>query len=493
LENIFVAGKSLNPEERSRIWVISFASLLIPYLFIGLLHYNTNQLVDTIISLFLFIAFFNSKQNSYWMALFFLLISPFGGIFSGDHPFVAIPVWERGIYFSEVFAVVALIKALQMPRVLSFKYFKISGIFLLANLVLSIPTSFVFGVSAYSFLYVLRNSIHVLYLFAFPLLLSTQEEWDQFFHYLFIIVIILFVNTILEQVLHYRLAFLLGAGSINSGFGHTLYKGDEVLRFSNSAGIALIAFVAALYQIVGKRQRFPRVLLFCVVYMIYFLTLLSATRGWILSLSTVLFFTVFFNARKMLSVGSVFFFILILITVVLLISNNDSLKAQYDNMLYRMSTLELLAEGDVTAGNTLSRLTSHADWVREGIALSPMFGVGFSEVFIEHIDPHTGNLNYILQGGFFGLACWILTGITFLLTLIHKVLSLPKDNPYRPSLNILIIFFIGLLIIHSSSVMLFFYFTHGDLAFAIYTFFAFCLFTMNIADRYTAYMNSSRT
>jgi hypothetical protein len=107
------SGKILESGRKVSIWVISFASLLIPYLFIGLLHYNTNQLVDTIISLFLLLPFsIPSKTATGWpyfppnkhLAVIFLAI-----------PFVAIPVWERGIYFSEVFAVVALIKALQMP------------------------------------------------------------------------------------------------------------------------------------------------------------------------------------------------------------------------------------------------------------------------------------------------------------------------------------------------------------------------------------------
>ncbi len=481
-------GQRIRTGQSKRLWLFQAAQLLVPFLLIGLIHYNTNQIVDAILSLFLFIAFLNSKRNSYWLAFFFLLVNPFGGVFSGEHPLIVLPAWGRGILFSEAFAVVAFLKALVTPSRLSYKHFRIPGLILLVNILMSIPTTLVFGVSAYSFLLIMRNCIHVLYLFAFPRLLSTDEEWGQFFNFLYIIVIAIFVNVMLEQLLHFKLAFLMGASSVGSGFGEILYGGDETLRFSNSANIALIALLSSLCFLASGNRRFPRVFLIANVFIVYFLTLMSATRGWILSLSFILFFSVLFNLRKMVRFGTVVFLVVLLIVANILILNSPRFASQYENMLYRMSTLQLLAEGDLTAGGTLQRLTFRFEWVQQGIALNPMFGVGFSQVFIKHFDPHTGNLNFILQGGYLGLVCWILAGLAFAIILLHKAVSLPPENPYRSYFLICFFFFIGLVIIHSSSVMLFFYTTRTGHAYSIYMFLAYCFYTMNQADKYTAAM-----
>ena len=474
--------------QSKRLWLFQAAQLLVPFLLIGVIHYNTNQIVDSILSLFLFIAFLRSKRNSYWLALFFLLIDPFGGVFSGRHPFVALPAWGRGIFFSEAFAIVAFLKALASPNRISFKHFRIPGLIMLVNILMSIPTTLVFGVSAHSLLLIMRNCIHILYLFAFPRLLSTDEEWDQFFRFLFIIVIATFVNVVMEQLLPFKLAFLLGASSVGSGFGEILYGGDETLRFSNSVDIALIALLSSLCYLASGNRKFPRVFLITIIFIIYFLTLMAATRGWILSLSFILFFSILFNLRKMVRFGTVVFLIVLLIVGNIMILNSPRFSSQYENMLYRMGTLQLLAEGDITAGGTLQRLTFRFEWVQQGIAMNPMFGVGFSQVFIKYFDPHTGNLNYILHGGYFGLVCWILAGLAFAIILLHKAVSLPQGHPYRSYFVILLFFFLGLVVIHSSSVMLFFYTIRTGQAFGVYMFLSYCFYTMNRADQYTAAM-----
>jgi hypothetical protein len=111
-----------------------------------------------------------------------------------------------------------------------------------------------------------------------------------------------------------------------------------------------------------------------------------------------------------------------------------------------------------------------------------MFGVGFSEVFIDTIDPLTGNLNYILQGGFFGLRLLDFNRDNVFIDLDSQSSFPTKDNPYRPSLQYSDNLF-HRLVNHPQFIgNAVFLFQHGDLAFAIFTFFAFCLFTMNIAD-----------
>ena len=141
----------------------------------------------------------------------------------------------------------------------------------------------------------------------------------------------------------------------------------------------------------------------------------------------------------------------------------------------RMSTLTALLEGDPTAGGTLGRLTERSPRVLGKFVERPITGFGFSREYNEYSDSHVGNETLLLKGGVVGYALMFYFWFNFNLKLFRRNQYLTRQNPYKDTLLVFIIGFIGLFLIHSSSGYIFNYeirFNTG-MALAIILFFTF--------------------
>jgi hypothetical protein len=121
----------------------------------------------------------------------------------------------------------------------------------------------------------------------------------------------------------------------------------------------------------------------------------------------------------------------------------------------RLSSVEKLAEGDLTAGGTLSRLTERGPRVMSKFYESPIIGFGFSDEGYNYNDVHVGNQNVLREGG-------ILEGFLFLFFIIKFIIivnstrkKLHYFNPFKGSLILFIIALLGMLVIHSTSMQIF--------------------------------------
>ncbi len=128
------------------------------------------------------------------------------------------------------------------------------------------------------------------------------------------------------------------------------------------------------------------------------------------------------------------------------------INKQINNAFERVLTLEAIVEGDATAGGTLTRLTERGPRVMNKFYESPVFGFGFSNEFYEYWDGHVGNQTLLLNGGVVGYLLYIV----FLFKMISFYYSNYKINKNN-NLFLLIALILCLVIIHSSSRIIFLY------------------------------------
>ncbi len=183
---------------------------------------------------------------------------------------------------------------------------------------------------------------------------------------------------------------------------------------------------------------------------------LSATRGWILSFGFMAFlhFILFqkMNA-KILKVLSIFSFAIVGALII-----SDSFRTQVQFTFERLLTLESLASGDLTADGTLIRLDERGPQVMSVWEENPVFGAGFSDVFLEAQDFHVGNQNILMHAGVVGYILFAGFLGFFVFTLLRRYRNTTHRDPYKMALPTFVILLCGWFFLHSSSQQLFAYY-----------------------------------
>jgi hypothetical protein len=118
----------------------------------------------------------------------------------------------------------------------------------------------------------------------------------------------------------------------------------------------------------------------------------------------------------------------------------------------RVTTLAGLAEGDLTAEGSLTRLTSRNAPVMDSWRRNPIIGWGFSKH--SYSDGHVGNQNILQVSGIIGLTIIFLAWITFFTTNFGHRRAMGNRGNVFVSLNLMMV---ALVIIHSSSTQMFGY------------------------------------
>lgn len=176
---------------------------------------------------------------------------------------------------------------------------------------------------------------------------------------------------------------------------------------------------------------------------------MTGTRGYILAFSVVIIYYILFIEKQMMrSLISVIISVMLIISIVSFIPKlNNLLRSNVD----RVSTLKSLAEGDLTAGRTLSRLSVRLPRLLKGIKQNPILGWGFSNTFDHYRDGHVGWANQILQMGIVGLLLFIMFWFSFWNYNANLSKRLSLKNPFKKSVAALNIGLLCLLVIHSTS------------------------------------------
>jgi hypothetical protein len=201
----------------------------------------------------------------------------------------------------------------------------------------------------------------------------------------------------------------------------------------------------SFYYIITKKDCFNTWFLWIAAIFSWIFILNSATRGWMISSSFLVmgflllnFSKIFFSPRILISVVSLVLLILFL--------SPKSLKKNMEASFDRLSTVEAVLEGDVTAEGTAKRWDERGPKVLTRFNESPIFGFGYSKVTDDFFDGHVGNHMLLLVGGYLGVFIFIFTLLKIFILLYGLKIKFSD-----PGYLILLLGIISILIIHTTS------------------------------------------
>ncbi|WP_157754627.1 hypothetical protein [Salinivirga cyanobacteriivorans] len=317
-----------------------------------------------------------------------------------------------------------------------------------------------FGHNDLSLYWTFHGIPHFLVLLAIPIMFSDLELKR-------------FNKTILYfTIFHTIIAFaeLIFRGSVMSFFqgrenATGIAFGEDVVRIVGGIGLSIYSLIISAYYLVQRNKQFSPLLLFLVLVLSWFFIWQSATRGWMIA--STFFITSFFlfYSKRVFSARNTTITLGLIVFLLVLIPPN--LRQNFQGAVNRLATLEALAEGDVTAEGTLSRITERTPRVLNQFYNSPIFGFGFSKETRSVYDPHVAIPSLLLIGGILGL-------LVYIVTFFRIVLYLYKKDRYKEFKGIFIFGFaiIAFLIINASSRKMVGYHMVADAAFMVALFFA---------------------
>ncbi|HPI68630.1 MAG TPA: hypothetical protein PL003_05350 [Bacteroidales bacterium] len=321
--------------------------------------------------------------------------------------------------------------------------------------------SFVFGHSPRSLFFIV-NSIPSFFLFlALPRIFS-KEQLSLFNGIIFFVNIVHISVSMVDVILAGRISGFLLFGAFNPS---AIFEGDEVIRLTGGMTLVFYSLIASIYYIITRTVRFRPMYLWVIVFISALFIINSATRGWMIATGILFLLTLAYYYRQIVS-GRIFLTLIFTMGVGYLLLP-DNIRSNMASSFVRLSTVESVLEGDMTAGGTASRWDLRGPKVLTRFNESPVFGFGLSKVSADYYDGHVGNHNLLLVGGYTGLI--IVWGTVFWIILFFY--RFDKRNGRFKGVFIFGIALIAIMIIHSTSRTMVSFYMPVDTAFLIALFF----------------------
>jgi hypothetical protein len=420
-----------------------------------LVTYYTSAIISSVWYILLLVFYFRSKDEAFWLAFFFVTTDGFMG-FLGIYTTVikAIPGLP-GIELAQFYIILSLIKVLSAKNNtrLFYRNWMLGMLLYTIFLVLfGIMDGLDNEINVY--FRVVKITLPFLLFYTVPRLLKTVRDYENLFSYLFVVLVLAFVGQLhalftgFDPKKYFNLS-----GDTDLGLEAELEVGRN-FRVLYNQGITMLSLFGALYFLVFKqRSKFKDSYLYLIIVLTFALAFLSATRGFILSTGFIIF--LFFIFVQKLNVKQVFVFSIFFISLLLIGLSNRKVSTQIQFSIDRLLTLNSLAEGDISAGGSLIRLSERGPRVMKAWSESPVLGAGFSNKFFEYDDFHVGNQNILFHAGIVGFA--LMSGFVFYF--ISKMLggyfNSSSNNPFSSTFLVFVVFLTGWIIVHSTSGQLF--------------------------------------
>ena len=421
-----------------------------------------SQISRTLFYLLVIIWFYFTKDNVLGIAVLFILtINPWGLFYYKPNNWIVQVTSTVGISYASVFPVIIFLKFYSNKLLRAgflkdkFKPFYFAFAFYYIFL---LGWGLVFGHSAASLFDTVLSVSGSLLFFILPVIFSG----NQVFRFNELILYFNLIHTIVAVI------DILTGGSVTQLliFGREASTAaawtDEIIRLTGGIVIALYAFVTSLYYLASRRQGFKPGFLWLSVILSFYYIVNSATRGWMIAAFFILlFFIIFYFRRVFRAKGTLISLLFLIMLSVILLTGR--LESNFRAAFVRLATVEEVAKGDLTAGGTARRFDERGPRALTRFSESPVFGFGFSSVTSQYFDGHVGNHSLLLMGGVTGFAIiWITT-----LSMIIYILRLElRKNQYK-GIFVYGIALTSLLIIHSTSRMMFSFSFPVDAAFLI--------------------------
>lgn len=410
--------------------------------------YYVPKFIQPALYIIMLIAYYRSKNEPMWLAIFLVLSDGFLGFFNNYEVVLAVIPGLPPIEMGHFYVLFSIIKATRYRPPGRFFFNTLLGV-LTVYLGFLIVQSYVLGLNpAMNVQFRLLKTIFPLGLFyAIPRLFRTEEDYRSFFAYMFPFAFTTLFAQVFTIVMHMSPSQFLG---VHRKFWFTVdVNTGRTYRGFYSTATVLSTYFGSMYYLAHRGKNFNQLYLFAVLGASLMAAFLSATRGWVvgmsLSLILFLFFVVKLSGKQVSRLALSAALILISLMAIPIVNKQISLAIK------RMTTLEALASGDRTAKGTLSRITERSPRVMNKWIESPLTGWGFSDTFTEYQDFHVGNQNILLHSGILGAALLGMFFVYFHGKLFFRSTLLPRGHPLKEALLTFGVFFPGWFFIHSSS------------------------------------------
>jgi hypothetical protein len=404
-----------------------------------------------------------SKKDYLWLVFFFVLEDTPGGLFSGGWASDAyrLPIYTIATNISftirELYLFLIFVKVLykdEYKNGIQTNFFsrelKLAGYYLFFLLIIS--TLIGMSINAYRDFY--KICIGLTLFVSVPKILSDRSHFISFFRILFPFALIAILLQIYSLTTGQQLIALFKPGVTSiQGIVNATGEPGKWQRPIEMIHVLLACFTGSLFMLNKKPKEFKPAYLITINLLSFLGIFLTGTRSWFIAL-IVLYIFLLISWINHLSYSFirnllVAFFLIIAVTMVPVI--NRQISGAWD----RLSTLEKITEGDITAGGTSSRFDIRAPRVMEGFNKSTLIsGAGFTQLYYNYCDGHIGYHNMLLNSGIigmliFGLILFKALYVPFDLSLSRK-LSLQSRYELRASCLLVI----SLIVINTGTQML---------------------------------------
>ncbi len=390
------------------------------------------------------ILYFRSNDEPFWLAFYFTTVDGFLGFFGLYTVTINIFPGLPAVELAQFYILLSFIKAIQVknkPFVFYNKYLTI----LLMYMIFLIIWGQMMGFSgeARDYFRIIKLTLPFLLFYTLPRLFPDYESFKRLFGFMFVILICAFLTQL----------FVLFTGLLPAKITElTPEQASEAGGYRGffNIGVTLMGLFGALFFLSEKSSEyFSKIYLYILILSAYGMAYISATRGWIISFSFIIIFSfLFIPGIRIKNIAQFSIFFLIVISIAF---SSNILREQITFATSRVGTLKELAEGDITAGGTLSRLSRRSPRVMNIFKQNPVFGWGFSDISRKYSDGHVGNQTILLNSGVIGFILLIGFMVYFSFKLIEMHIFGNKIYLFRNSMPVFIIFLIGWFFIHSTS------------------------------------------
>jgi hypothetical protein len=427
--------------------IIKTYSLIVLAIFAS---YFSFDLLYRLIYLIILFSFYKSKNPVHYVALILVISDGPGNLFyNNSEDIISVSILK--LSFVDLFAVVSLMKYYSYLKHSNYLVFKKEYVVYVFFFLFFVLYGFQFGLAlsgtGSTGLGLYKAIIKVIIIFSLfitiPIMLNSKEKLFSFLNIIYSLVIVNFIIQIF--IINYggTLHHLLGGGDLRT----------DGVHFSNrptfGSFINIIAFTTGLYISFSNTQYFSKKYLNIIISIAFASIIAGVTRGWILSFTFILLFSYLIKLR-------IAFFTIIKRSIMILILFVILMQINFVNkrimfVVERLATLELILDGDLTAGGTNSRLTDRSEPVMKMFYKKPILGWGISSVSRKYYDVHVGNQNMLMASGLVGFSILILWLIFIGLKILKYKRSLGKYSILARNLYVFLIALMALFIIHSSS------------------------------------------
>ena len=396
---------------------------------------------------------FRTKKDYFWLVFFFILNDAPGRLFAagGRDQIMRLPIYSFGIGFSfgfqELFTIAYLLKVIFLKRRLDFVFIKEFKWFYLLALA-AVLYSFMLGMDFKLSLITFRVLLPWSWVVIFPFFIRDKNTMIKASRLLFPIVILALGSQIYT---YFSGTYLDSSYTKDMVLTEDVAEEGTAVRSGSAGFILFFCIFQSMFYLLSNNTSFKKSYLIILIFIGSLSTLLSSTRGWIIALGFFYLGIILFIPNKLFSRMTIQIAVISFILLMALQFVFPVISTQIDNSLARLSTMEDLAKGDMTAGGTLSRITERGPAVMNEFSKSPVFGWGFTANFFLNTDGHVGNQSILLNVGIVGFVILILVYFSIFFKIWRWSTYPSVVAHYGTSLKVFAISMLCIFMIHSSS------------------------------------------